>query len=262
MKKFLISFLILIVFLLPCFSQNQTIVKNVISTGIGFDSDLNKAKNKAVNDAKINALREVGVEESINSYSDLYKSEINENYQELFTSQVFTEINGAVRSVQILNEKTTIIEGNIIKYEIEINCEVLKFNTVSDNMFKAEITGVRPFYYENDLFTFAINTTIEAYLYAFCIPQNQNEAYFIFPNDYEEQFLLKPNCDYKFPEKVDFFLSLNNQNQQTDRIIFVLTKQKYPYVGEINYKNLIDWIFSIPPDQRFVNSFNYSISKR
>lgn len=262
MIKKTISAFFFILLSLTVFCQNQTVIGEVISTGVGFDSDLTKARNKAINDAKINALRKVGIEENISSYSDLYRSEADENYQELFSSQVFTEIRGAVRSVKILNEKKKIIEGDNIKFEIEISCEVLRYNTITDNMFKAEISGVKPFYYEKDLLSFTINSTKEAYLYVFCIPQNQNEAYFIFPNEYEEQFLLEPNYDYKFPEKVDFYLFLDGKAQQTDRVIFVLTKEKFPYVGDINYKNLIDWIFSIPPDQRFVNSFSYSISKK
>lgn len=35
--------------------------------------------------------------------------------------------------------------------------------------------------------------------------------------------------------------------------------KEIPYTGEIEYKQIIDWIFSIPPDMRIIKSFSFSV---
>ena len=241
-----------------CFSQkNEEIIINSVQ-GVGYDENVSTAKEKAINDAKIKALAKAGIEENINAFTDLYKSEISDNYSELFTSQVFTNIRGSVKNVEILNEEKS-FTGNQIKYFVEIKCTVVKYNSLADAFYKAEIKGIKPFYYEEDHLSWTVSVTKNSWLYVFCIPQNQSDAYFIFPNDYEEQFLLKADSLYNFPIKSELTQTLEGDKQQTDRLIFVLTKEKYPYKGSITYKNIFDWIFEISPDQRIVESYAISI---
>ncbi len=239
--------------------KNENIqIKSVF--GIGYDDCLSSAKEKALNNAKINALSQAGIEENINSYTDLFKSETSDNYSELFTSQVFTNIRGSVKDISILSEKKAITSENLIKYEIEVKCTVIKYNSLPDQFYKAEILGIKPFYYEGDKLTWSVNVTKDSWLYVFCIPQNNEEqAYSLFPNDYEPQFLMKSNTIYEFPKKIELEQFLDGDTQQTDRMIMVLTKEKYPFTGKITYKNICEWIFSISPDQRIVESFAISI---
>ncbi|MFO7789402.1 MAG: DUF4384 domain-containing protein, partial [Bacteroidales bacterium] len=109
---------------------------------------------------------------------------------------------------------------------------------------------------------FSITPTKDCWLNAFCIPENQDEAYSVFPNEYEKSFLLKSGKTYELPQNVDIEFSLDeNKPRQTDRFIFVLTKQQYPFSSKLSYKNVTDWIFKIPPDQRIVKSFAVDIRK-
>jgi hypothetical protein len=129
-----------------------------------------------------------------------------------------------------------------------------------DLLYTVEINGIKPFYYEQELLTFTIKATKQSWLYVICIPQNNENAFLVYPNAYEEQFHLEANKKYKFPYKVDLFLETSNGNQQTERLIFVLTKEKIPFVREITYQSVFDWIVSIPPNQRIVSSYSYSIT--
>lgn len=258
MKKNLMLVILFSTLVLLCFSQkNEEIIINSVQ-GVGYDENLSTAKEKAINDAKIKALAKAGIEENINAFTELYKSEISDNYSELFTSQVFTNIRGSVKNIEILNEDKS-FSGNQIVYSVEMKCTVVKYNELPDAFYKADITGIKPFYYEAEYLSWTVSATKDSWLYVFCIPQNQNDAYFIFPNDYEEQFLLKADSLYNFPVDVTLQQFLDGDKQQTDRLIFVLTKEKYPYKGSINYKNIFDWIFEISPDQRIVESYAISI---
>jgi hypothetical protein len=244
------------------YAQKSEVYKISNVKGTGYDTDMTKAREKAVNDAKINALRESGIVENINSYSDMFKSESEENYQELFVSQVFTEMNGAVRQVEIVLENKDFSLGDNIKIDVWINCEVVKYSTVSDPFFVVNIDGIKPFYYAGDLLSFSVSPDIDCWMYVFCIPQNEEESYFLFPNEWEPAYVFKGGQTYQFPQRVDFELSVNGTNVQSDRLIFVFTKQKYPWIGKITYKNIFDWIFNIPPDQRTISSISMSIAPK
>lgn len=258
MNKRSVLIICLIFSALAVFSQQNEEIFISSVQGVGYDENVSVAKEKAINDAKVQALSKAGIEENINSYTDLYQSEISDNYSELFTSQVFTNIRGSVKNIEILNEEKS-FSGNQIKYSVEIKCTVVKYSSLADAFYKAEIKGIKPFYYQEDYLSWALSVTKDSWLYVFCIPQNQNDAYFVFPNDYEEQFLMKADSIYNFPIVVTYQQFLDGDTQQTDRLIFVLTKEKYPYTGKITYKNIFDWIFEISPDQRIVESFSVSI---
>ncbi len=233
-------------------------------TGIGYDENIVVAKEKAINDAKKNALNRAGIAENINAYTDLFQAEIDDNYAELFTSQVFTNIRGAVTNIEVVSENRDFVVGNNIKYEVTIDCVVLKYNTEVDLMYAADIKGIKPFAHEGDLLTYTVTPTKDSWLYVFCVPQNQDKAYFLFPIEEhnEKSFMLEAGKTYEFPRSLDLEYFLDGTERQTDRLIFVLTKQNFPFTSRITYKNVTDWIFTIPPDQRIVESFAVTILPR
>jgi hypothetical protein len=139
---------------------------------------------------------------------------------------------------------------------------VIKYNTSADLLFTADIKGLKPFYYAGEFLTFSVKPTMNCWIYVFCIPQNEDESYTLLPNDWESAEMLQSDLIYNFPQNVDFELSVDLQIQQTDRLVFVITKQKYPLPAGLSYKKLFDWIFNIPPDQRFISSYNITISKK
>jgi hypothetical protein len=252
----LLFFVLFIVY--GVFAQKEDII-SVEVNGLGYDDCVSNARIKALENAKQEALSKAGITEDINSYSDLFRSETSGSYQELFASAVFTNIRGSVSNVQILQEKLGITSEKLIKCEIQISCDVLKYKSLPDNMYKAEISGLKPFYFEGELLNWSVEVSKDSWMYVFCIPQNQNDAYFLFPNEWEKAFKLNSGKKYDFPKNVKYEQFLDSDFEQADRIIFVFTKDKYPYTGDITYKNICDWIFSIEPDQRIVESFAVGI---
>lgn len=258
MKRNFFLVLFICFFISGLFAQKSETIKLDVA-GIGYDDCISSARIKAMENAKKEALNKAGIAEDINTYSDLFRSETNGSYQELFASSVFTNIGGSVSNVQILQEKLSITGEKLIKCEIQISCEVLKYKSLPDNMYKAEISGIKPVYFEGELLSWSVEVSKDSWMYVFCIPQNQNDAYYLFPNEWEKAFKLNSGKKYNFPKNVKYEQILDSDFEQADRIIFVFTKEKYPFTGDITYKNIFDWIFSIEPDQRIVESFAVGI---
>ncbi len=261
---------LLLYFSLFFFSLNisaQTLVKVTGIKGISFisgDVSPNQAKSLALNDAKINALRSAGIGENIKSYRLLFSSQEKNEYSQFFSSDIQSEIQGAVTSYDIINQ-ATIKKNEIELYiEITIDASVIKYETKPDNTFDANIEGIKGVYNNLDKLTFSVKTTQNCYLTIFNI--NDNEATLMFPNSLEKQKLLNSNEINKFPPQADYELETNLKDKEFNRLIFVFTKTAVPYI-KMNKEQvttneaIFNWIYSIMPDQRKVEYRSLIIQK-
>lgn len=248
------------------YSQKSINVKNIKgSCFIEGDISPNIAKNKALNEAKINALKDAGINESISSYQILFTNQDKNDYTQFFSSDIQSELQGAVKSIKIINEKIYCTNDNKIVCDVVIDAEVIKYNTKADNTFKANINGVKSVYNNNDNLTFNIIATQKCYLTIFNI--TDNEASLLFPNSFEKNTELKKNETKEFPtEKIDYSLGSNQNKQETNRLIFVFTKKEIPFIkmdnNQITIKEeIFNWLYSISPDERYVEYYTISILK-
>jgi hypothetical protein len=220
-----------------------------------------QVKQKAINDAKIKALKESGIEENINSYSDFFRAETENSMEELFTSDILSQINGTVKNVEVLSSKPSFTPEGQLKYEVTIKCTVLKYNSTSDLAFDAWIEGIKPIYKEGEGLSFTVKPTQPCYVRAFIFT---NQSYVLLPNNYEQSNQLLQQTTYPFPdpELVDSYeLTIENKGLQRElnRLVVVLLKEDLYYTGKVNYKDITDWIMSIPPDERHLESFSFEI---
>lgn len=235
---------------------------------IAGDVSPNQARVQALNDAKINALKAAGIGEHINSYQLLFTSQQKNDYSQFFSSDIQSEIQGAVQSYQIKSEK---IYCNPDSHRDEIICEitvdasVIKYDTKRDITFDANIEGVKGAYNNDDKLTFSVKTTQACYLTIFNI--TDKEASVLYPNFYEKQTLLNTSELYKFPiAKIDYTLHTELKQQETNRLIFVFTKTAIPFIKMdkdqvTTHENIFSWIYSIMPDQRKVEYLTLTIQK-
>lgn len=227
-------------------------------TAIGNDNESPKqVAQKAINDAKIKALKQAGIEENITSYTDFFQSENNNNYDELFSTDILTDIRGAVKNVEIVDTKSDFNDFGKIQVDVVINCTVIKYFTGKDLSFDVWVDGVGLFYQNETNLVFAIKPSQNAYVNMFII--NETEAFQLFPNNLEKPFLLQIDHEYKFPTYLADYVLTTNKKSEAHRLIMVFTKENIPYTGEIKYKPIIDWIFSIPPDMRVIKSFSFHV---
>lgn len=258
--------ILLLLFYLPVSAQKIINVKDIKGTAfISGDISFNQAKNLALNDAKINALKAAGIAENIKSYQLLFSSQDKNDYSQFFSSDIQSEIQGAVESFVIKNQ-TTVKKSEIELYiEMTIDASVIKYETKPDTTFDTYIEGVKAVYNNHDHLVFSVKTSQPCYVTIFNI--NDTEATLMYPNSYEKPFSLKAIETYNFPlGRVDYELETSLKEKETNRLIFVFTKTAIPFIkmdkDQVTTNEAIfSWIYSIMPDQRKVEYRSLVIQK-
>lgn len=261
---FLFSFLFF--FKLNLLAQKTVHLKGIKGQAfISGDISPNQARLSAINNAKINALKAAGIEENISSYQLLFNSQEKNEYSQFFTSDIQSEIQGAVESFDIINQ-TTIRKSDIELYlEVTIDASVIKYDTKSDTNFDVFVDGIKGVYNNNDKLTFSIKTSQPCFLTIFNI--SDTEASVMFPNNFEKNNLFNPLNTYQFPiSQVDYILETEMKDKEVNRLIFVFTKTLVPFIKMNDYQSttsdaIFSWIYKIMPDQRKVEYRSIIIQK-
>ncbi len=253
-------------FSLPLSAQKIVNVSGVKGMAyISGDISPNQAKEIALKEAKINALKAAGIGENIKSYQLLFTSQEKNDYSQFFNSDIQSEIQGAVESFYIVNEATVKKSDFELYVEITIDAAVIKYETKPDITFDANIEDLKAVYNNHDNLSFSLNTSQNCYLTIFNL--SDTEAILMFPNAYEKQTSLQANKTYKFPlGNVDYELETNFKDKESNRLIFVFTKSEIPFIkmdkDQVTTNDAIfSWIFSITPDQRKVEYHSLFIVK-
>jgi hypothetical protein len=180
--------------------------------------------------------------------------------EELFTSDVLSNIEGTVKNIEVVSAKPGFTLENQIKYNVVINCTVVKYNVKKDLAFSAWIEGIQPFYKAGAELTFTVKPTLPCYIRAFMFT---DESYPLLPNEVEKSKLLPAMEITSFPENVTYEMTIDKKGKEkeTNRLIIILLKKELFYTGKLEYKDITDWIMSIPPDERYLASFAFEIFK-
>jgi hypothetical protein len=234
-------------------------VTNITTTATGSATQTPaQVKQMAIDKAKIEALKQAGIEENINSYSDYFRSENENKMSELFVSDILSDIRGSVKDVTEVSSQMSFTSEGHIKVEVTINCTVVKYDVSRDLTYDIKVDGISMMYKEGDLFTFKITPYGDGFLRVFMFA---TEAFVLFPNSYEKSFQMISGQAYDFPQKVTLTLDAGGKKRETNRVVMVYLKQDIPYTGETDYKQITDWIMTIPPDERVIKSFGFEVVK-
>lgn len=262
----LIVFVFVFVLFVPNSSDAQKKIKEikfrkVEGMAVGGETDSpDKVKQRAINEAKAEALKQAGVEETIISFSDYFQSEENFNYEDFFTSDILSDMRGTVKEVEVVDEERQIDENGNLKIAVQIDGVVVKYKTENDVTFDAWVNGMGMFYQNGQPLKFSIKPSKDCFVKIFIVSNNENESFLLYPNEYEPNSLLKANQEYEFPRSIIFdYLLETNKKSEVHRAIMVFTKKDVPYTKDVEFKSIIDWIFTIPPDMRLIKSFGFSV---
>lgn len=247
-------------------AQKQVKVSGIKGTAfITGDVSPNQAKLIALNDAKINALKAAGIGENIKSYQLLFSSQEKNEFSQFFSSDIQSEIQGAVSSYEVTNQATVTKSDDVLNIEVTIDATVIKYETKPDNTFDAYIEGLKAVYNNHDKLTFTVKTTQVCYLTIFSI--TDVDATMMYPNFYEKQNQFDSINVYHFPlGQVDYELETELKEKESNRLIFVFTKTAVPFIkmnkDQVTTNEAIfNWIYSIMPDQRKVEYRSLVIQK-
>ncbi|MBU8891477.1 MAG: DUF4384 domain-containing protein [Bacteroidales bacterium] len=259
--KRIIPLLILTFVVISTYSQKKVkeiSVKEVAGIAIGADNEsIAHVTQRAINEAKAVALKQAGIEENIASFTDYFQKEEDGQYEDLFTSDFLSDIRGAVKNVEIVDTKKSFNEIGHLKVEVVINCTVVKYLTEKDIAFNAWVDGVGMFYQNETNLIFNVKPSKSSFLKIFIF--GESEAFQLFPNEEEASFMLQANKEYNFPSETMEYELYTEEKSEMHRMVMVFMKEDIPYTDDVEYKKIIDWIFSIPPDMRVIKSLNFSV---
>jgi|LakMenEpi03Aug12_release.lakeMendotaPanAssembly.Ray.scaffolds.fasta_scaffold12397_9 hypothetical protein len=250
------------IYLLPISISAQKIVNIKQVKGISIINDnlsYKEAKLEALNDAKINALKQAGVIENINSYQVLMSTQGNKDFSQFFSSGILTDLQGAVSKYNITkdyyyNKKSE----NELTVEVEISAEVILYDSKADPEFEIKLEGLKGIYLNKENLEFTITPTIDCYLKVF--NWNQGDANLIYPNSYESSIKLEKGKKISFPLlKMNYLLKADENTDEKSKLLFVFTKKDLAFInvnenGSISLDNLFNWLSLIPLDQKKVFS--------
>jgi hypothetical protein len=216
-----------------------------------------QTKNKAILEAKKEALLRAGITENISSTYILNISQSSEDFQQIFNSISAIELDGEVKEWELINEKWEVDGSGNPYLEVTINATVIKYKTERDLSFDFKVEGIKEWYYDSTFLEFTFLPYQDGYLRIFLFGDNY-DAKFLFPNKYEKNKLFHKGIEVQFPLNVNYRL-VAEKKEDADLLVFVYTKQDIPYTKKENIKDILEWIYSIPKDERAIQHFSFVI---
>lgn len=270
----IILFIAFCIICLNTYGQDKVIV---IATGRSISRDLTpeQAKEKAINDARLNACRQAGVSEYISVIQILTTSQKTsiqkvKYYNQEFDKIVTSETKAEIIMDSVIYEASNFDENRNMEILVKVQFTIFKHNHEIDRNFIFKLEGLNDYYNTSDEIVFNFTPSQNGFLKIFNIPENENETVILYPyNDKERAYLNDdPNKLFISNQTITFptnpnvrdysgggytlSISKTENNTECDHMIFVYTKENIPYTGDLNLRNILRWIYNIPIDQRFI----------
>lgn len=265
-KNFTVAFVFLL-YAFSAFSQEEVKVNGIKGVGvIAGRISFEDARREALNKAKVEALRQAGVSEQLQSYEMLFRSEVNNDFSEFFSSDIQAELRGAVKQYEIVStESKTNPETKLPQVEVTINATVILYSSGPDPSFNVKIEGIKGIYDDGEHLTFSIFSTRDCYLHIFGIADSY--TCLLYPNYIENFKLIEANKKVTFPlGPVDYPLFKDAKEPEVTRVVFVFTKDPIRYLNYEGHEDqattseaIFSWIYSLMPEQRAVDYHTFTV---
>ena len=239
------------------------IVKVRHATGrweVSGDITMAEAEERALNEAKKDALRKAGVMEKVWSVFGQVTTESGSKFDEAFSSVSVLALNGLVNITDKKTEDVWDPAARKLFKVVTINADVTRNEQQEDPSYLLDVTGIEPVYKESEPFTCSVKVYgADSYLKFFWF--GEDGASMIYPNSYEGNQIFRVGETYSFPvtDKIDLQMEKLDKSAEVEKvnIIIVATKKDIPYLGEPDYQSILTWIFNLPADQR---TFYYNMT--
>ena len=212
---------------------------------------LEEAEQKALQDAKTNALRKAGVPEKLWTVTGLISQDDGSEFSQVLSRMTTLQVDGFIniRDVQYSEE---VIDGK--RYAIAVIDADVRRGGEIDPTFVLDVNSLETIYKDGEVLTF--NTRIyghDAYLHLFWFDETGGSV--IYPNQYEAKKLFHKEADYKFPtnENMEYIMEKQDKSKkfETINLIMVATKRDIPFIeSNITFESVLKWIYAIPADER------------
>ncbi len=265
---------ILITFLI--FTVSLSAQKKVSVTAQGSyearDLTLEEVKQKAIDEAKRNAMIKAGISENVQVSDFLYTFEDDEKFQEIFQSFISTETGAEIIVEEVKELNRDINEFGNILIEVEIDAIIFKHKEKKDLTFKFRVDGIGELYYEDDPVSFSFTPTKDGYLKIFNVTDQTSSVLYPYKdidNSYlndDPERLFNKNEKINFPvnKNMDYYFEISDKqkDKEYNLLIFVYTKENISFWEEPNVNNIMEWIYEIPIDSRYVEQFGIALRNK
>lgn len=236
------------------------------------DLTLEEVRNKAIDEAKKNAMVKAGISENVQVSDFLYTFEDDEKFQDIFQSFVSTETGADIIVEEVIEKNRDINEFGNILIEVEIKAVIYKHKSEKDPAFKFKVDGIEEFYLNGDPVEFNFMPSQDGYLKIFNVTNESASVlypYFeanssilndkkgiMFKKNLQVRFPLNPNIEYYY-----FDISKEDADKEFNLLIFVYTKEDIPFLEDEEVNSIMRWIYELPLDEREVEQYGIVVRR-
>lgn len=256
LKRILVATAAFLMFL-PANAQTEIVrVRKAVGRWeVSSDITMVQAEEKALLEAKKEALRKAGVMETVWSVMGHISSDDGEKFSEAYSSVSTLAINGLVNVLEKDVEELWDPKLKRMFKIVTIDADVVKNNVQEDLSYKLAVTGIEPVYKQEDIFKCSFNVYgYDSYVKVFWF--TNDEAAMIYPNDYEGNKVFPAGQTFTIPVSDSYDLVMEKgKDVPTEfiNIIILATKKDYAYLGNMDFQSIMSWIYQIPADQRVIH---------
>lgn len=212
---------------------------------------------RALHEAKEDALRKAGVSESVWSIFGQMSTMTNSIFLEAYSEMSVLAIEGKV-AVNDKNGSWNINKAGLPVYTAKIDAEVTVDNHEEDLTYAITTKGIADHYNNYDKFScsFTLDGS-DSYIKVFYF--NNESAGMMYPDTPEAKTkLFKAGETYGFPlprNGIQGSILLEKSGEKPENLLFVFvaTKKNYPYLGDDDATSILQWIYSIPANERTID---------
>ena len=234
------------------YAQNKRVRNITGRCEVTRDISLAQAEERALEDAKINAMRKAGVPERLWSVTGLINEDDGSEFSQVLSRMTTLEVNGLI-TVKEVDYSEEIIDGR--RYAVAtIDADVKIVDTEVDLTFQMEVDGLKNVYGNGEAMSFKVCIYgHDAYLTIFWFDDNGGSL--IYPSEFDSRMQFRKNAEYTFPlnQGIEYVMEKLDKSHKMETINFiaVATKRDIPFLEkDITFDSVLKWLYSIPADER------------
>lgn len=272
-----LTFILLSIIQKPLVAQRER-TNEVTVTGkyvTNENESLANAYAKALFNAKEKALQAAGVYEDIFSTSIIEIGGSGENFSKINSELARIELEGRVLVKEKIDQSMQSING-LYEYSVTIRADVKVEETVEDLKFDFITDGLRNTYLEGEEMTFTVTPTANCYLRIFYFDPSSNVQLYPIKNVYKDiQFVVDESVAFPLKHDIKYLYSpfsiaqnytmgITDKNNDIEQgvLLIVALKNDNTFNDEVNYENVLHWLYRIKRNQKRVHWYGVNIVKR
>ncbi|MDR1556125.1 MAG: DUF4384 domain-containing protein [Tannerellaceae bacterium] len=231
-------------------AQQTVHIKNAVGTCVIANISPEKAKETALFNARLDALRKAGIAENL--IVDITQM------GEVFLETSNLEIGGSITGFDLVSDDVKFIEeggAKVLIAEVVINATVIKYDKESDPSFRIQVQGIKSAYREKETLTFSVTPYQNGYLRIFLFEEDGTGDQLYPDKEKEPDMLLSKDGTIKFPLNGQYYYRLEKSDRtkakEINRILFLFLKDDIHFAeNHISLQAVSNWKAKISPDRR------------